>query len=314
MDRAPDAAPVGPAAVTPAALPWSGTAAWRRAADWVELTKPRVVMMVLVTTVVGYYLGSSGTPDVLRLLHTLVGTALAAGGTLALNQWMERDVDARMERTRRRPLPEGRVLPVEAFVLGSVLVIAGIAWLALTVNLLCAGVTAVVAITYLGLYTPLKQVTSLCSLVGAVPGALPPVAGFAAACDRLDPLAWVLFAILFFWQIPHTLAIGQLYRDDYARGGIRVLPVVDRDGASTATHAVTYSLALLPVALMPTLLGSVGPAYFFVALVAGLGFVWAAIGLWRGGSAADARRLLFASLVYLPVLLAAMALDKLPVP
>ncbi|MCW5891922.1 MAG: heme o synthase [bacterium] len=317
MDRAPlpdvpDAAPAGTAAVTPATLPLGATAAWRRVADYVELTKPRVVMMVLVTTVVGYYLGSAGTSDLVRLVHTLVGTALAAGGTLALNQWMERDVDARMERTRRRPLPEGRVLPIEAFVLGSALVVAGLAWLLVTVNVLCAAVTAVVVVTYLGLYTPLKQVTSACSLVGAVPGALPPVAGFAAACDRLDPLAWVLFAILFFWQIPHTLAIGQLYRDDYARGGIRVLPVVDRDGPSTATHAVTNCLALLPVALLPTFLGVVGTAYFFVALVAGLGFLWAAIGLARRGGAADARRLLVASLVYLPVLLAAMAFDKLP--
>jgi protoheme IX farnesyltransferase len=163
------------------------------------------------------------------------------------------------------------------------------------------------------LYTPLKPVTSLCSLVGAVPGALPPVAGWAAARGSIGPEAWVLFAIMYLWQIPHTLAIGRMYRDDYARAGIRVLPVVDGDGSSTAIHAVVNCLALLPVALLPTLLGMAGPLYFATALVLGLGFLWSAIGLARRRSLADARRLLVTSLIYLPVLLATMALDKLPI-
>src|SRR5213078_1262251 len=245
------------------------------------LTKPRVVAMVLVTTAAGYYLGSAGSPRLAPLLSTLAGTALAAAGTLALNQYLERDLDARMERTRHRPLPEGRLHAAEALAVGLVL------------------------------FTPLKPVTSLCSLVGAVPGALPPVTGWAAARGTLGAEPWILFAIMFLWQIPHSLAIGRMYRDDYARAGIRVLPVVDRDGASTGVQVVTNCLALLPVALLPTLVGLAGAVYFLVALALGLGFLWSAIGLARSGSAAAARRLLFASLVYLPVLLGVMALDKL---
>jgi protoheme IX farnesyltransferase len=224
---------------------------------------------------------------------------------------MERELDARMDRTRHRPLPEGRVHPGEALVLGCVLLVAGVGVLALAVEPLAAVVTAAIAITYLFAYTPLKRVSSLCSLVGAVPGALPPVAGWAAARGTLGPEPWILFAIMFLWQIPHTLAIGRMYRDDYARAGIRVLPVVDRDGRTTGLQAVCNCLALLPVALLPTVVGLAGAAYFLVALVLGLAFLWSAVGLARGGRAADARRLLFTSLVYLPVVLAAMALDKL---
>jgi heme o synthase len=298
--------------MTPAVMPWQTTSVRQRVADYIELTKPRVVLMVLVTTLVGYYLASWGTPDLVLLTHTLLGTALAAGGTLALNQYMERDLDGRMERTRRRPLPEGRLHATEALALGMALLIGGLAYLGLRVNLLCAEVTTVIAVSYLLVYTPLKRVTSLCSVAGAVPGALPPVAGWAAAAGVLGPEPWVLFAIMFLWQIPHTLAIGRMYRDDYARAGIVVLPVIDRDGTSTATHAVTNCLALVPVALLPTLLGMAGPIYFTVSLVLGAGFLWYAVALARTQSTPAARRLLLASLVYLPVLLAAMALDKLP--
>jgi heme o synthase len=299
--------------MTPAAVPWTGAAARQRAADYVALTKPRVVLMVLVTTLVGYYLGSDGTPStLLHLLHTLLGTALAAGGTLALNQYMERDLDGRMERTRRRPLPDGRLLPIEALGLGAGLLVCGLAYLDTAVNAPAALVTTAIAVTYLLVYTPLKPITSLCSLVGAVPGALPPVAGWAAARGTIGSEAWVLFAIMYLWQIPHTLAIGRMYRDDYARAGVRVLPVVDGDGASTATHAVANCLALVPVALLPTLLGMAGAIYFATALLLGLCFLWAAIGLARTRSLVDARRLLVVSLIYLPVLLGTMALDKLP--
>jgi len=286
----------------------------RRLADYVALTKPRVIAMVLVTTLVGYYLGlgSSGLVSGAHLLHTLLGTALAAGGTLALNQYMERDLDARMDRTRHRPLPEGRLLAGEALAFGGGLLVVGLAWLWVAANPLAAGVTAAIAATYLLAYTPLKPVTSLCSVVGAVPGALPPVAGWAAARGELPVEAWVLFGIMFLWQIPHSLAIGRLYRGDYARAGIRVLPVVDPDGVSTGTHVVASALVLLPVALLPTVVGLAGSVYFLVAVFLGIGFLWSAVGLARSRSAADARRLLFASLVYLPVLLAVLALDKLP--
>jgi len=297
--------------MTPRVVSWSGAVARRRLADYVELGKPRVVVMVLFTTCVGYYLGAVGAPALGPLLHLLAGTALAAGGTLALNQWLERDVDGRMERTCRRPLPDGRVTASEALLLGLATLVAGVAWLAIAVNALAGEVTAVIALTYLGLYTPLKRVTSFCSIVGAVPGALPPVAGWAAAQGRLGIEAWVLFAIMFLWQIPHTLAIGQLYRDDYARAGIRVLPVIDYHGGSTGRQAVLNTLALLAVGMLPTAVGLAGERYLVAALLLGCGFLWSAIMLARTHSLADARRLLFASLVYLPALLAAMALDKL---
>jgi len=297
--------------MTPAVAIWPRAALRRRVADYVALGKPRVVAMVLVTTSVGYYLGSAGSPLLLPLAWTLAGTALAAGGTLALNQYMERDVDARMERTRHRPLPDGRLRPGEALAFGVALLAGGLGVLAVAAGGLAAVVTAGISVTYLLLYTPLKRVTSLCSIVGAVPGALPPVAGWAAARGALGAEPWILFAIMFLWQIPHSLAIGRVYRDDYARAGILVLPVIDRDGWSTGRQVVTNCLALVPVALMPTLVGLAGPIYFLVALVLGVGFLWSAIGLARTRSAAAARRLLFASLVYLPVLLAVMALDKL---
>src|SRR5215813_3335535 len=282
---------------------WQADAAWRRLSDYLALSKPRVVAMVLVTTAVGFHLGSAGSPF-LPLLYTLAGTALAAAGTLALNQYMERDLDARMERTRHRPLPEGRVHPGEALVLGCALVVGGVTVLFLAVEPLAAVTTAAIAMIYLLLYTPLKRVSSLCSLVGAITGALPPVAGWAAARGTLGLEPWVLFAIMFLWQIPHTLAIGRMYRDDYARAGIHVLPVVDRDGRTSGLQAVCSCLALLPVGLLPTAVGLAGVTYFLIALVLGLAFLWSAVGLARGGRSADARRLLFTSLVYLPVLLA----------
>jgi heme o synthase len=296
--------------MTSAAISWSSASVRRRVADYLELAKPRVVAMVLVTTTVGFYLGSPFGADVRLLIHLLLGTALAAGGTLALNQYLERDLDARMERTRRRPLPEGRLLPLEALCYGLVLLGAGIGWLGVLTNALTALITAVIAVTYLLVYTPLKQRTSLCSIFGAIPGALPPVAGWAAAQGTLGAEPWILFGIMFLWQVPHTLAIGRLYRDDYARAGICVLPVIDREGAATGTHAVANCLALVPVALLPTLVGLAGPIYFLCSLILGLMFLWAAVGLAQRRTVADARRLLFVSLVYLPTVLAIMALDK----
>ncbi|HSB68813.1 MAG TPA: heme o synthase [Candidatus Methylomirabilis sp.] len=291
------------------AHPWQARAR-RVTADYLVLTKPRVVLMVLVTTAVGFYLGSSGPVNALRLLHALVGTALAAAGTIALNQFLERDGDALMERTRRRPLPDGRMDPAQALTFGTGITLGGILYLLLVVDSLTALLTAVTAGSYLLLYTPLKRKTALCSLPGAVSGALPPMAGWVAACGEFGYGAWVLFAILFLWQIPHSLAIAWIYRTDYARAGIRLLPVIEPDGSSTGRQVVSYALALLTVGLMPTLVGLTGPLYFSGALILGTGLLTCGVILAVCRSVADARRLLYASLVYLPVLLVLMALDK----
>ncbi len=279
-------------------------------ADLLALAKPRVVLMILVTTAVGYYAGLTGAPDYARLLHVLVGTLLAAGGALALNQYWERDVDARMERTRARPLPDGRLAPLEALLFGSALTALGLVYTGAFVGELALAITLATAALYLFAYTPLKRRTPLCTLVGAVPGALPPVIGWVAAREGFGVGAWVLFGILFLWQLPHTLAIARLYRDDYARAGVRLLPVVDADGSSTERQIVTGCLALLVVSLLPTLIGIAGPVYFVGAFLLGAAFV--ALGARQAlvPSTAAARRVLFASLLYLPALLALLAFDK----
>jgi heme o synthase len=283
---------------------------WRVVADLLVLTKPRVVLMVLVTTVVGYYVGLSGAPDYVRMLNLMLGTLLAAGGTLALNQYLERDVDARMERTRDRPLPDGRLQPLEALLFGTAVTVAGLAYTAVAVNVLTALVTGTTVVLYLFAYTPLKVRTPFCTIIGAVPGALPPVTGWVAARGELDLGAWVLFGILFLWQLPHTLAIARLYRDDYARAGVRVLPVVDADGSSTERQILTGCLALLSVGLLPTLIGMAGPLYFAGAFVLGTGLLAVGALLALAPSSTAARRVMFASLLYLPALLALLAFDK----
>ncbi len=285
---------------------------YRRCADFLELTKPRVSLMVLVTTFVGYYLGADSSPGYSRLVATLVGTALASGGTLALNQYMERSADALMERTRRRPLPDGRILHPEALFFGVAVAAAGLLILALAVNLISALVTAAIVASYLFAYTPLKQKSSLCGIIGAVPGALPPVIGWTAARGELDIAAWILFAILFLWQIPHTLAIAYIYRDDFSRAGIRFLPIVEPDGRSTGRQIVEHCFALLAVSLLPTLIGMAGSLYFVAALLLGAGFLFCGVRLAVDRTTAAARRLLFASLIYLPALLVVMALDRIP--
>jgi heme o synthase len=281
------------------------------AADFVALTKPRVVLMVLVTTLMGYDVALTGPADYLRMIHLLIGSLLAAGGTLALNQYRERDLDARMDRTRARPLPAGRLQPLEAWLFGVALTLVGTAYLAALVNPLVALVTLATTILYLFAYTPLKRRTPLCTLVGAVAGALPPVAGWAAARGDVAPGAWVLFAILFLWQLPHTLAIARLYRDDYARAGVRVLPVVDPDGASTERQVVLACVALVSVSLLPAVAGWTGPIYLAGALVLGLAF--SAVGVQQAlvPSPRAARHVLLASLIYLPLLLGLMAFDRI---
>ncbi len=284
----------------------------RRAADLLELTKPRVTLMVLMTTFAGFYLGSGPVPDYLRMIYTLIGTGLASGGTLALNQFLEREADALMQRTRHRPLPDGRMHPSEALLFGLLLTAGGLVVLTVEVNGAATLVTAFIAASYLLLYTPLKQKTPLCGTVGAVPGALPPVIGWAAARGELGIGAWVLFAILFLWQVPHTLAIARLYREDFAKAGIQFLPVIEPDGKSAGRQIINHCLALLAVSLLPNLIGLAGSIYFLVALLLGAGFVAAGTFLAIAQSLAAARRLLFASLIYLPLLLVVMALDRVP--
>ena len=284
----------------------------RIVADFIELTKPRVVAMVLVTTAVGFRMASPGRMDALLLLATLAGTALAAMGTIALNQYQERAGDALMHRTRARPLPEGRLRPSESLAFGIGMTTGGLAWTLLAVGSVPALVTALTAASYLFLYTPLKRRSTLCTFAGAISGGLPPVAGWVAARGVFGLGAWILFAMLFLWQVPHSLAIGRLYREDYARAGTCLLPVVEPDGSSTGRHVVTHCAALLAVSLLPTLVGLSGVAYFLGAIVLGAGFLGSAVALARSASSAAARRLLLASLVYLPAILGLMVADKLP--
>ncbi len=289
----------------------SQPSAWRRVLDFVTLTKPRVVLMVLVTTAVGYRLGSVGTSDWVRLLQTLVGTALAAAGTLALNQYLERGSDGLMRRTQRRALPSGRLTASEALVFGILATLVGLGYLAVVVGVLAAGVTLATSGIYLFLYTPLKRLTPLSTIVGAISGALPPLTGWAAARGELGSGGWILVAIVFLWQVPHTLAIGRLYQEDYARAGIRILPVVDPEGRSTERQIVVGSLALWAVALLPSLVGLTGSRYFFGAVALGGVFLACGIAHALGPSRASARQVVLASVLHLPLLFALMAFDAL---
>ena len=277
---------------------------------FIALTKPGLVIMLVLTSCVGFYLGSDGPVDWLRLLHTLAGTALAAGGTLALNQWMERDRDAMMRRTRKRPLPAGKLRPAQALGFGAAITAAGLLYLALVVNVLSCLVTALITATYLLLYTPLKHRTTLSTVFGAVPGALPPVTGWAAARNELGLEAGVLFAILFLWQMPHALALAWLFREDYARAGFQLLPAVDPDGRFTSVQILTNCLALTAFSLVPTILGISGIVYFYAALAAGLGLLAFAIHLTVTRTLVSARNLFIASLVFLLVQFSVMAYDK----
>lgn len=285
---------------------------YQRTLDYLELAKARLVLMVMLVTMVGFYMGATGVPVWGQLMHLLIGIALAAGGALALNAYIERDADALMPRTQSRPLPEGRIQPLAALRFGLMTTVGGLLYLALLVHPLSALVTAAITGSYLFCYTPLKLKTWLCSLVGAVPGALPPVAGWVAARGAFGTEAWVLFLILFLWQLPHSLAIARLYRDDYARAGFRILPVIDADGHSTGRQVVGYCLALLVVGMLPTCLGMTGLLYGGAALVLGTTFLGFGIHLARSYTEVAARRLLLASLIYLPLTFVLMALDKMP--
>jgi heme o synthase len=296
-----------------AALAESQSSAVRgRLADYLELTKPRVVLMVLVTTLAGFYLGTTGGFEFRTAFNLLLGTAMAAAGTLALNQYVERDVDALMRRTRHRPLPDGRMRPVQALVFGIALTATGFAYLAMTTNWMCTAVTAAITVIYLLAYTPLKRVSWACDIVGAIPGALPPVAGWVAARASIDAMPIVMFAIMFLWQLPHTFAVARLYREDYTRAGIHLLPPDTRWGNPSDLVAICASIALVAVSIAPSLIGLEGAPYLAAAAVLGAGMLGFAIAMVRApGRAQAARRLLFASLVYLPVVLLMMVIDRI---
>lgn len=279
-------------------------------ADYHELTKPGVTFMVIISALAGFYLASGASLNWPLLLCTLAGTWLVASGTNALNQFVERDLDRKMKRTNKRPLPSGRMKPIHALIFAAAVSIGGILLLSLAVNLLTGLLAALTLGLYVFVYTPLKRESSISTLVGAVPGAIPPMGGWTAVRGEIGLEAWVLFAILFFWQLPHFWAIAWVYRADYARGGFPMLPVIDEDGQQTGLHIVTNCLALLSVSLMPTLLGLTGGLYFFGALVLGVGFLVSGIRVAVLKSNRDARQLLLASIVYLPVLYALMGIDK----
>jgi protoheme IX farnesyltransferase len=280
-----------------------------RTADFVALTKPRLNGLVLATTLAGLYLGAEGPLGGTLVAATLIGTALVAGGASVFNQLLERDVDARMRRTQQRPLPDGRLQPRDAQRFGAALSILGVAILAFGATGLAAGVALATLVSYVAVYTPLKRRTSFATVVGAVPGALPPVIGWAAARGAISTEAVVLFAIMFLWQMPHFLAIAWLYRDDYDRAGFPLLAVVDPSGASSARQVVVYSCVLVPVSLMPTLVGLSGAAYFVGALALGILFVALGSMFARSRTLVAARRLFLGSITYLPLLFALMLLD-----
>ncbi len=274
-----------------------------------ELVKVRLTGLVLVTTAVGFAVGARGHVDLVLLLHALVGTGLLASGASALNQFLERDLDALMHRTQDRPLPSGRVTPNFSLAFGGVCSLAGLVWLVLATSLAAAALGAVTLVLYVFIYTPLKRVSTLNTVVGAVPGAMPPLIGWAAATDGLAMGGWSLFALQFFWQIPHFMAIAWLYREDYARAGLKMLPVVEPSGLRTGLQSISHSVGLLAVSLSPVALGLAGAAYLVVALVLGVAMLVLAIRFARRLDRLTARWLFLASVTYLPLVLALLAFD-----
>jgi heme o synthase len=282
-----------------------------RTADFVTLTKPRLNLLVLVTTLGGLYLASPGGVSMPLLVHTLLGTALVAGGAAALNQVWERDTDRLMRRTSVRPLPQGRLGLNEGTWFGVLLTSVGLIELTFGANSMAAAVALATSASYVLAYTPLKTRTSLATLVGAVPGALPPVIGWAAATNEISLPALVLFGIVFFWQMPHFLAIAWMYRDDYARAGIPLLPVLEPDGRRTGQQALLYAAALWPVSLLPALVGLADAPYSIVATALGFIFIGLAALFARERSMISARRLFLFSITYLPLLWGALVADRL---
>jgi protoheme IX farnesyltransferase len=274
-----------------------------RLSAYLTLTKPRIGTMVLFTVAVGFLLGNRSAVALPTFWLALLGTGLVAGGASAWNQVLERDRDGRMRRTATRPIPSGRVSVAEAAIFATALTALGLVILTIGTRPVAAAVALATFVLYVAVYTPLKSITTLNTAIGAVPGALPPVIGWAAATGDLGIEAWALFLIVFLWQFPHFLAIAWIYRDDYARAGYKMLPAVDPEGAITGRQAAGYALALLPAGLLPAVLGLAGPLYFAGAFVLGLFYLARAVGFWSRLSEHSARRLLYASFVYLPAIL-----------
>jgi protoheme IX farnesyltransferase len=281
-----------------------------RCAAYVELTKPRITFLIVLTSAAGFCLGSRGAVNYVLFAHAMLGIALLSSGIATLNQFMERELDGLMRRTADRPLPSGRLLPFEALWFGVLLTATAELYLALFVNSLTAVLGLTVIAGYLFLYTPLKTRTTLSTVVGAFPGAVPPLIGWTAARGQIDVAAWVLFAILFLWQFPHFLAIAWMYREDYGRAGIRMLPVVEPDGRVTGQQIIAYTLMLIPVSLLPAVLGISGRLYLFAALALGLLFLISSVRAAISKSNQHARQLLLASVLYLPLLFAVMVLNR----
>ena len=282
-----------------------------RSRDFVALAKPRLNMLVVASTLAGYVMGDGEALGFIRIGGLLLGTGLVAVGASAFNQVIERDLDGLMRRTRTRPLPGQRLQPLEGLLFGSAITLAGVLLIVASSNLLAGAVALATLVTYVAVYTPLKKRTSFGTVIGAIPGALPPIIGWAAVAGELPVKAWVLFGIMFLWQLPHFLAIAWMYRDDYARAGFPMLPVIEPDGRSTGRQAVVYAAALVPLSLAPTLMHMTGDVYFAGALVLGLAFLWLTFRFARSRAVKDARQVFFGSIVYLPVLWILMIADKL---
>lgn len=294
--------------VTAEAPPFS----WARTADYLELTKPRITLLVVITTLVGFYLGiATAAAPLLLLSHTLFGTAMVAGGASALNMYLERNLDSLMNRTAARPLPARRLHPRRALLFAALLSAYGVIHLALFVNPLTSGLSALTWGSYLFIYTPLKRRTWLCTLAGAVPGALPTLMGWAAATGTLSVGGWVLFAILFLWQLPHFYAIGWMYRDEYSRAGFLMLPVVDESGRRTSRQVALYVFALGAVSVLPWAVGMAGNVFLAGAVVTAAWMIWRGFQFARSRNDGSARGLFLASILYLPILLTLLMADKI---
>jgi protoheme IX farnesyltransferase len=287
-------------------------AAMSRANAYISLTKPDVSFLVLITTAAGYYMGARGSVDWLRLVHTVFATMLIAAGTAALNHYIERESDGHMRRTASRPLPSGVLQPREALWFGVALCVAGAVYLYFAAGALAAGLGVATCLSYLLAYTPLKKRTVWATFVGAFPGAIPPMIGWAAATGSLDRGAWLLFGILFLWQFPHFHAIAWMYREDYARAGILMLPVVDKQGTRTFRQIIFTAAALVGMSLLPAVVGLAGVRYFFGALVVSVGLLQ--VCLWAATAKTNMRAkwLMHATVIHIPVLLGLMIYDKLP--
>ncbi|MFN0158216.1 MAG: heme o synthase [Bacteroidota bacterium] len=282
-----------------------------RVLDYLTLMKPELTLLSVATAMAGFYLATEGQINYLLMLNVFLGTALVGGGAGALNQYIERGYDAMMRRTENRPLPSGRLAPSEVLVFGILCSIAGLVVLTALVNPLTGFLAAVTSVSYLFLYTPLKRITSLSTVVGGIPGALPPMMGWTAVRNEISTEAWILFAILFLWQMPHFLSLAWMYKKDYERAGFPMLTVLDTNGESTSRQILLYCVALIPATVLPTLVGLTGIVYLIGGAILGIAFAVCGIFLYRNRTNVWARRVFFASLLYLPILFVIMGLDKL---